>query len=402
MNSQEAAFEKLSKLKCGALFMEMGTGKTKVALDLIASKRAKIDYVLWILPLSTKEDIEAERAKWHPEIAIDFVGVETLSQSGRVFVEKMATVSSRRSFVVVDESLKIKNADAIRTRRALDLGAKAAYRLILNGTPISKNALDLWPQMQFLSPKILNMTSRRFKDTYCEYYLHGKLRGMVKRDCNVPNLISLIEPYIFDSSLYIGKDKEYESKGYSIEDPVRYREIKDDFVHEYMSDGSSSFLALAAMLQQCYCSGQAKKEAVEAEAAKEPCLVFVKYLSSIPEGSARLTGEERDRGGIIGAFRSGAIHHLYVTYGLGAFGLNFQNCRKEIFADHTFDYATRIQAEARIFRMGQTKDVKYVSFDCDCGLDDMIRACLAKKSSLLSEIKKEITERGLEQWAKGI
>lgn len=47
MNNQELAFEKLSKLKVGALFMAMGTGKTKVALDLINSKLNKVDYVLW-------------------------------------------------------------------------------------------------------------------------------------------------------------------------------------------------------------------------------------------------------------------------------------------------------------------------------------------------------------------
>ena len=61
MTNQEKAFEKLSKLKCGALFMEMGTGKTKVALDLINSKLNKIDYVLWICPVSIKNEIEAEK-----------------------------------------------------------------------------------------------------------------------------------------------------------------------------------------------------------------------------------------------------------------------------------------------------------------------------------------------------
>ena len=61
MNSQELAFEKLSKLKVGALFMEMGTGKTKVALDLIASKKDKVDYILWICPFSIKNEIEQER-----------------------------------------------------------------------------------------------------------------------------------------------------------------------------------------------------------------------------------------------------------------------------------------------------------------------------------------------------
>lgn len=41
MTKQEEAFKKLSRLKVGALFMEMGTGKTKVALDLISSKQNK-------------------------------------------------------------------------------------------------------------------------------------------------------------------------------------------------------------------------------------------------------------------------------------------------------------------------------------------------------------------------
>ena len=54
---QEQAFRKLSRLKCGALFMEMGTGKTKVALDLAASKAGKVDGVLWICPVSLKNEI---------------------------------------------------------------------------------------------------------------------------------------------------------------------------------------------------------------------------------------------------------------------------------------------------------------------------------------------------------
>ena len=33
-NNQEKAFEKFSKLKVGALFMQMGTGKTRVAIEL--------------------------------------------------------------------------------------------------------------------------------------------------------------------------------------------------------------------------------------------------------------------------------------------------------------------------------------------------------------------------------
>lgn len=73
---QQAAFDKLSRLKVGALFMEMGTGKTKVALDLIYSKRNKVDYVLWICPFSLKSEIEAERQKWHKDLQLDNIHPE--------------------------------------------------------------------------------------------------------------------------------------------------------------------------------------------------------------------------------------------------------------------------------------------------------------------------------------
>lgn len=42
LKNQQLAFDKLSRLKVGALFMEMGTGKTKVALDLTILNQIKL------------------------------------------------------------------------------------------------------------------------------------------------------------------------------------------------------------------------------------------------------------------------------------------------------------------------------------------------------------------------
>lgn len=150
---QKAAFEKLSKLKVGAAFMEMGTGKTKLALDLINSKLNKVDYVLWICPCSLKNEIATERDKWHPDMQIDIVGCESIGSSSRIYLELLERISSKKVFCVVDESLKIKNAGAKRTSRILEIGKHTEYRLILNGTPVSKHILDIWTQMQFLSPE---------------------------------------------------------------------------------------------------------------------------------------------------------------------------------------------------------------------------------------------------------
>ena len=229
MNNQELAFEKLSKLKVGALFMEMGTGKTKVAFDLIASKKDKVDYILWICPFSIKNEIEQERQKWHPELDIEIVGFETISQSDKKYLELLYKVTSKKTFIVADESLKIKNGEAKRTQRITSLGERSKYKLILNGTPLSKNVLDLYPQINFLSPKILNMSFNQFKNQYCEYYIRGKLKNRVKKQYNIEHLISLIKPYIFDSELDLGKGKNYQSIDYSIDDIEEYESIKYRF-----------------------------------------------------------------------------------------------------------------------------------------------------------------------------
>ena len=71
-----------------------------------------------------------------------------------------------------------------------------------------------------------------------------------------------------------------------------------------------------------------------------------------------------DRQAIIARHKQGEQKALYVTYGLGAYGLNLQYCHNVIFAEHSWDYAQRIQAEARIYRMGQSQDCYFYDIDC--------------------------------------
>ena len=403
MNNQQNAFDKLSKLKVGALFMEMGTGKTKIALDLINSKLKKIDYALWICPFSIKNEIENERKKWHPNLSIDIVGVESISQSDNTYLKTLWKVKANKTFIVVDESLKIKNLKAKRTERILELGKYASYKLILNGTPLSKNVLDLYTQMNFLSPKILNMSFSQFKNQYCEYYIHGKLKNKVKKQHNIEHLISLIQPYIYDAELDLGKNKTYTSIEYGIENAEEYESIKRSFLR---FDTDISFFALSNALQHCYCSSKHKfKEMYKLiDSLDTQIIVFVKFLDSIPENAKRITGElsNKERESILESFKNKEFKVLYITYGCGAFGLNLQYCKHMIFADHTFDYAQRLQAEARIFRLGQTDDVHYYNLNCICGLDRLIRGCLDKKIKLLDEVKKEINKVGVEEWLKTI
>ena len=396
MNSQELAFEKLSRLKVGALFMEMGTGKTKVALDLIASKASRVDYILWICPCSLKSEIEAERVKWHPELTLDIVGCESIGSSGRIYLQTLSKTKDRRCFVVVDESLKIKNREAKRTERIIRIGESAEYKLILNGTPISQNYCDLWSQMQFLSPKILKMSYNQFFNTYCEYYTRGKMAGKIRRFVNVPHLIDKISPYVFEAKLDIETTKKKETRIYHT-NFLEYEEYKGEIFSEYYNEEKDdlNFYAFSTLLQKFYTQNSDREKVISKliEEINDKVVIFVKFLSSIPEGANKITGEEsqKERAEMIERFRRGEFNALYITYGCGAFGLNLQFCKNMIFAEHTWDYAVREQAEARIYRLGQGSEVKYYDLICGgIGLEDLISTCVRRKSRMLDTVKQEI------------
>lgn len=410
MTNQETAFAKLSKLKVGALFMEMGTGKTKVALDLIASKQHKVDKNIWICPFSLKSEIEAEWKKWHPEISLNIYGCESIGASDRIYLEALEDIKNNRCFVVVDESLKIKNKEAKRTERILEFGKYAEYKLILNGTPLSRNVLDLWTQMQFLSPKILKMSYREFKDTYTEYYLQGTMKGRVKKQYNIEHLVSLIQPYIFESKLDIAPSKHQKDITYQMTEfeAMEYDDIKASYLNKHLVEDFTGvdFFGFAQVLQSHYTRSEKKAEKLKEsiEGINGQVIIFVKYLKSIPNGKHKIIGEEtpREREETKRAFIKGEFKELYITYGCGAYGLNLQNCHTVIFADHIFDYAQRIQAEARVYRMGQEHDVTYINLWCDVGLEKMIQHSLRKKTRLLDDVKKEIEKNGVNEWIKNL
>lgn len=398
-DDQRKAFAKFSRLKCGALFMSMGTGKTKVALELAQYKfsQKKCNLILYIAPASVinSGNIELERLKWTPDLSITYATCESFGFSDKKYLQYLELVKNNKTFTICDESLYIKNISAKRTKRIIEIGKESKYRLILNGSPLTNNILDLYTQMEFLSPKILNMTYREYKNTFCEYYIKTKKlrnKGRIIRQTNIPYLISLISPYIYQADLDIEFSKIYYSANYSV-NCIEYDEIKEKLFYEYYDGEDLNFYAFSSKLQKYYTSIEEHRTILESilNDIDEQTIVYVKYLNNIPEGVEKITGETKNREEIIERFRNGEFKTLYLTYGVGSFSLNLQFCKNIIFYDHDWDYAKRIQAEGRIYRLGTTEDVNYYDVICsNSGLEKMILKCKKKKSNLLYEVKGEI------------
>lgn len=196
---QKNAVEKMIKLKVGALFMEQGTGKTITTIE-IARRRfesGKIEKVIWLCPCSAKENIKKEIINQCPiELAKIFVicGIETLSSSIRANEYLRILTESKKCFLVVDESLLVKNPRAYRTENITKLSMACPYKIILNGTPISRNEADLFAQFYILDWRILGYQSYwSFSANHLEFDDYGRLRRVLNTDY----LASKVAPYTF-------------------------------------------------------------------------------------------------------------------------------------------------------------------------------------------------------------
>lgn len=387
---QQAAIRHLNEWRVGALFMEPGTGKTRAAMTLINS--TPCTDLFWVGPLRTFPAVQAEMAKWGGvKMPASCWGVESIGQSDRIYMNLLNEVeASKMPFIVVDESLKIKNADAKRTRRLLELSRLAQWKLVLNGTPISKNLLDMWPQMQFLSPKILNMTLAQFKNTFCKWTKITKRFGyrqytkeFVTGMENVDYLHSLIRHYVYECDLKLNISQMWHERRYYITDESmeRYTAIKEDFLSDETLEwrNNNIFLAMTTKMQMAYAIDEWKMEALEqllSELPQDKTIIFCRYIISQQECARRFPKCE------------------VLSMQKESLGLNLQQYSHMVFFDKVWDYALILQASRRTFRTGQEQDCHYYELTGNVGLEHLIDRNIKKKVSM-SEYLKKVTKKEL-------
>ena len=143
-------------------------GKTKVAIDLIVHWLAhrQLDTALIVVKKGLLDNWQRELAS-HSELV---PRVLTNNRNGNFYVfnsparvmlahyeavraerERMLLfLKTRNVGVILDESTKIKNPDAVLSRTFLDLAPLFTRRVIMSGTPVSNRPHDIWSQIKFL------------------------------------------------------------------------------------------------------------------------------------------------------------------------------------------------------------------------------------------------------------
>ncbi len=195
-NHQREALRQARGRRAYAYFMEMGTGKSKVAIDeagllycegeinavlILAPKGVYMNWINSEIPTHMPDDIrDAARivhwlpgggSKAHQRLLADLLeprpglrvlvmNTEALSSGKKAynFADRFLR-GSRNVAMYVDESTFIKNPQSNRTQSVCKLGLMAKYRRIMTGSPVTRSPLDLYSQFEFLQEGILGSRS---------------------------------------------------------------------------------------------------------------------------------------------------------------------------------------------------------------------------------------------------
>jgi SNF2 family DNA or RNA helicase len=441
LHHQSEATAKLLPSRIGALFMEMGTGKSRTAIELarIRQKKGKIDCVIWFCPVSLKRHIRREILK-HTNCALDdiylfdnktvestipmdcrwyIIGIESMSSSTRALYSAVQIIGER-SMVIVDESSYIKGHHSMRTQRITRICEIAKYRLLLTGTPITQGVVDLYAQMRFLSWKILGYKSfYTFAANHLVY--SDRYPGMIVRSLNVNWLAERIKPYVYqvtkDECLNL-PPKQYCQLYCQLTDDQQeaYQKAKDDFCNDLLDcddDYTSTSLAIFRLfirLQGIVCGfsggvalNHNRIDLLREGLAAHPdthTVIWTKYRRSvdqIAEGLEHLGNVYKYDGRLNETVRDNVLDKwkaeggfLVATQSLGGHGLDFTESATVFFYSCGFKFSEHIQAEDRNHRIGQTRPVTYVELWANCGIEDRIYNALRLKESVLDKFRSEV------------
>ncbi len=455
MDHQRRMLDKVWALPSAAWFAKMGTGKTFAAVHLACArfKAGLIDSVVIICPstlrstwrkelqkyATTEVDyrIHETKASWYKAfcdpnnrrsgvLQILAVSVEGLGVSPALYDSVCGFFIGRDIMVINDESSRIKNPAAARTKRTIELSQHAKFKIILNGTPIAVGMEDLWSQYEFLDPNIIG--SGDYWSYKTRYVTMGGYEGkQIVGYQNVEELMKLIEPYTVE----VGKDVldlppkvmkvryvtataeqkkllKLIKRGYSddmadptikvdnvLERVLRWRQVvggwlprQDPVTEEVILEPLKENPKMDSFMELIADNFHGSKFIIWSPFVHEIEYIHDKLIEKYGPGSSmKYYGktEKSERSAIEDAYCNDPHMRFFVanmqTAGLGLTLISGEN-DVMIYYSGTNAYIDRAQSEDRAHRIGQKNSVVVVDMVMERTVDEVMLAAMAEKMSI--------------------
>jgi SNF2 family DNA or RNA helicase len=450
---QAEAMEQMFGKPAFGLFCEMGTGKSKMLVDEIVNlySQGLLNIAIIIAPNQLHETWVDQFMTHAPDTFLEKICVQTyysslgkrqenitrkFLQSGKllVFVINIEAISTeygftyiqrllmakRRSYLVIDESHKIKTPGAKRTKHAIKLGEIAMFKRIATGTEISEGIHELYSQMRFLDPDIIGSKSfAAFKGMYCitrDIPGEGvrKPGQIIVGYHNQDDLAKKIAPHVFQ----IRKDQclDLPEQTYilhpikmTVEQTRIYNDLEEELLVE-LEDGTlidvTVAIARIMRLQQVVCghiannfipSNRAKYVSEIVEETSGKTIIFARFqndvnimLEELKDVAVGFHGGYgvKIRDEIITDWRQDkSIKALVMTGSTGGLGLTLNEANSTIFYSNSWSATDRYQCESRNHRIGQNDKVTYHDIIVKGTIDEVLLRTLRRKQSLANQFR---------------
>jgi SNF2 family DNA or RNA helicase len=388
------------------------------------------EMVLWESGAGKKKEEKLNKLfKSSDDLHILIMNVEALStKKGKIFAAKF--LSCHSSMMAVDESTTIKNPTAIRTKTIIDLGKDVKYKRILTGSPVTKSPLDLFTQCYFLDPWLLDQQSYySFKTRYAimrQINVSGRMIQIVSGYRNLGELSNQLKPFSFrclkDDCLDLPA-KTFMKRIIQLTDEQQkvYDQMKKLALAELNGKLTTTVNAITQImrLHQITC-GHFKSDDGTVQKLKNNRLDELMDVLSEMEGKAVIWAHYRyDIEVIVSAIKKEYGDNTVVTYygdtttddrqkaiksiqdpestvrfvvgtpQTGGYGITLTGASTMIYYSNGYDLEKRQQSEARIDRIGQTKNMTYIDLIAEKTIDEKIVKALRDKVNIATQVMGE-------------
>jgi SNF2 family DNA or RNA helicase len=360
------------------------------------------------------------------DLHILIMNVEALStKKGKQFAEKF--LNCHKTLMAIDESTTIKNPGAIRTKTIIGLGKHVLYKRILTGSPVTKSPLDLYTQCWFLDPWLLDQQSYySFRTRYAltrKINVSGRQVEIVVGYRNLGELSEKLKPFshrvLKDDCLDL-PPKTYMKRTIQLseEQSKVYRQMKDIALATLNGKMTTTHNVITQLmrLHQITC-GHFKSDDGTTQTLKSNRLDELMDVLSEMEGKAVIWAHYRyDIEVIVEAIKKEYGDKSVVTYygdtstddrqkaikliqdpksevrfivgtpQTGGYGITLTGASTMIYYSNGYDLEKRQQSEARIDRIGQTKNMTYIDIIAENTVDEKIVKALRNKINIASEV----------------
>lgn len=459
-NYLRAAFRK----RVDAILFDMGLGKTKVTLDTAAmlAYMGKIDGLIVFAPKGVYANWETTELPKHMSPSVKYKAVlwkglsskknvselvpimkheddvlhifivnydAVITEKGRYTID--AFMNGHKSVMVVcDESTKLKNPQAKRTKELIKIGSRATCKRILTGSPITKSPLDFYSQALFLGKECLGFSNfYAFRNRYAVLKdvttFGGASFKQVVGFQNLEELSDKIETFshrIMKEECLDLPDKTYLTRMFDLSDEQKqyYNELADTMMLDLADDMVSVTIALTKLLRlRQICCGYCPTDQGEMlqiankrldtlmeciEEIDGKIIIWAYFIPDIEKIAAALEKEYgkgsvvtyygatslEDRTTNINKFETDPRCRFFVANPkVGGMGITLNAAKYAIFYNADYNLEDRMQAEARNYRIGQKEHIFYIDIVARNTVEEGIIESLVNKYELATEVLRD-------------